>query len=491
MTFRDLRFSAATALLFVLAACGGGGGGAAAPAAGSDVVSSGVITGFGSIHVNGVHFETDSAEFLVDDGPGRQGDLAVGDVVQIRGRVNDDGRSGTATTVISQDAVEGPVTALDPVAGTLLVAGQSVRTDADTSFDDNIPGSSLAGLVVGDHVEVAGFFDSTGAVRATRIEKKPAGSIVEVHGVVADLDTVNRRFRINALNIDYGAAIRDDFPGGQISSGDFVEAKGSTFVGGVLQATKVELEGPDSDDGDGDEDAQREIEGLITRFASATDFDVAGWPVTTTASTVYENGSVVDLAVNLKVEVEGPLNAAGVLVARKVSIRRAGNVRVASLVDSVDAAGGTLVVLGITIKVDALTRLEDKSEGDMESFSLADLRVGDYVEVRGAEFPAASGGLLATRLEREDAEDRSFVQGPVTAVAAPDLAVFGVTVQTVMDTEFEDRSGISIPASTFFSLVLVGDQVKAQGSVLADQVIRAQEVEFEDEDEEEEEDEDG
>ena len=155
MTFNYLRIAAAAGLALVLAGCGGGGGGGSSGAAGSSVVSSGVITGFGSIHVNGVHFETTDAEFLVDDAPGGQDDLAVGDVVQIRGRVNDDGRTGTATTVSSQDAVDGRITALDVLAGTLTVAGQSVQTDADTSFDASIPGSSLAGLIVGDAVEVA------------------------------------------------------------------------------------------------------------------------------------------------------------------------------------------------------------------------------------------------------------------------------------------------------------------------------------------------
>ena len=33
-----------------------------------------------------------------------------------------------------------------------------------------------------------------------------------------------------------------------------------------------------------------EVEGLVTRFVTATDFDVAGQKVTTTASTVYVNG---------------------------------------------------------------------------------------------------------------------------------------------------------------------------------------------------------
>ncbi|MDP2324168.1 MAG: DUF5666 domain-containing protein [Gammaproteobacteria bacterium] len=480
MRISCLRVLGGVAIGVLLAGCGGGGGGGAAPATGSDVVSRGVITGFGSVIVNGVRFDTNAAVFTVDDAPGGQDDLAVGDVVRIHGRVYADGRTGTATEVIGEDAVEGPVTAIDVQAGTLVVAGQPVITDAETSFDDNIPGGSLAGLVVGDFVEVAGFFDAVNAVRATRVERKPAGSKVEVHGPVTELDTVNQRFRINALLVDYSTAILEDFPGGQISPGDFVEVKGTMFVGGALLATKVEREVPGADDGD--LDADREIEGLITRFVSPADFDVAGRAVTTTSATTYENGSAADLGVNLKVEVEGAFNSAGVLVARKVSIRRASNVRVTALVDSVDSAAGTLVVLGITVNVDAMTRLEDKSDADLHSFSLANLSVGDYVEVRGAEFPVASGRLLARRLEREDVESRSIVQGPVTAVESPALEVFGVTVQTGSSTEFEGRTDNSLSPAEFFAMVAVGDLVKARGSVIADRVIQAEEVEFESED---------
>jgi Domain of unknown function (DUF5666) len=104
------------------------------------------------------------------------------------------------------------------------------------------------------------------------------------------------------------------------------------------------------------------------------------------------------------------------------------------------------------------------------------------VEVRGAEFPAASGQLLARRLEREDADDRSIVQGPVTAVAAPNLTVFGVTVQTGAGTEFEDLADLSISSGTFFGLVAPGDMVKARGNVIGNQVLDADEVEFENED---------
>src|SRR5437588_10208100 len=68
------------------------------------------------------------------------------------------------------------------------------------------------------------------------------------------------------------------------------------------------------------DDRDMEREGLITRFASATDFDVADKPVTTTSSTEYRNGTAADLALNVKVEVEGMLKSSNVLVASVVAI---------------------------------------------------------------------------------------------------------------------------------------------------------------------------
>ena len=76
----------AVALIAALAACGGGGGGgggggdslASAPTGAGDsggsgggiggtgLSSSGTIDGFGSIFVNGIEFETESAEIVVD-----------------------------------------------------------------------------------------------------------------------------------------------------------------------------------------------------------------------------------------------------------------------------------------------------------------------------------------------------------------------------------------------------------------------------------------
>jgi endonuclease/exonuclease/phosphatase (EEP) superfamily protein YafD len=52
-------------------------------------------------------------------------------------------------------------------------------------------------------------------------------------------------------------------------------------------------------------------------------------------------------------------------------------------VDSVDAAGDSLVVFGIPVSIDALTRFEDQSDARVTPLTLADLNVGDYLEIRG------------------------------------------------------------------------------------------------------------
>lgn len=472
----------ATALL--VSACGGGGStdnpDPPPPSGGITRTGSsfGPISTFGSVVVNGVRYDTTTAVITVDDSPGTQDDLRVGQVVLVRGTFNANLTTGTATAISFDDNVEGPVQSIDLAAGQLVVLGQTVTTGPATSFDDNIQPASLAGLVVGDIVEVSGLTRADGSIDATRIEKKPAGSEFEVHGIVSSLDPVNFRFSLNALVVDYSGAALDDFPGGQIANGQFVEAKGTTLNGaGQLVATRVEFEGPTIA---GDADDRLEIEGFITRFSGPQDFDVAGVPVTTNGSTTFEGGTAADLGLGVKVEVEGSLNASGVLVASKVDIRRTTAVRATALVDSVNGPNNRLVMLGITVTIDSLTRLEDKSDADVRPLTINNLNAGDYVEVRGDELPAGSGQIRAAILERDDVDTETELQGFVTSVTQPSFTILGVTITTNGATEFRDVDDSPISAAEFYSRVAAGTLVKAQGIETSATAITADEVEFED-----------
>lgn len=457
--------------VMAIAACGGGGGETVAgiDARGTPVavVSSGTITGFGSVIVNGVTFDTSSAMFTIDGSAGSQMNLAVGQVVVVRGELGDDPTTGTANTVTFDDAVEGPISAIDTAASTITVLGQTILIDADTSFDDGIDPATIDGLNVNDVVEVSGFVLADGSIAATRIELKAAGGEFEITGIVGNVAATT--FEINGFVVDYSAAMLEDFPGGSPENGQRVEAKGDTLGGaGQLLATRVEFKGSDfGDDGD-----RAELEGFITRFASATDFDVEGIPVTTNAQTVYENGSSADLALNRKVEVEGDINAAGVLVASEVEIKASGFVRIESIVEGVQA--GQVTVLGVAVTVNAATRLEDKSTADLESFSISDINVGDYIEIRGFE---DSGGVVATRLEREDFDGEVALRGFVGSVNDPDFTILGVTVATIGGTEFRDLAGGSIMPAEFFAQAN-GRLVEASGTLNGSTIVAA-EVEFE------------
>jgi len=465
-----------------LSACGGGGdSGSTVPpptgAAPQTIITSGPVTNFGSIVVNGVHYNTDSASFSLDGAPATQADLKVGHVVTVTGTISGDGSTGRADRVSFDDLVKGPVTSIDLAAQRLVVLGQTVIVGADTSFDDRFSPASLDGVSIDQIVEVSGQLDADGNIVATRIEPKPVGTVFEVHGTVENLDTVSMRFNLNALVVDYSTAILDDFAGGQIAAGDFVEAKGSSLgAGGELLATKVELESVLPGAGNGD---FVEIEGFITRFVSAEDFDVAGFPVTVTSATRFEGGSAADLGLNLKVEVDGVVNDDGVLVAEKIDIRRARAVRVTATVDSVAAASDSLIMLGITINVDMLTRMEDKTDADVSPFNVSDITAGDYLEVRGTEFPAGSGRILAGRLEREDADEDTILQGFVESFSEPTIEILGVTIETNAGTQFEDANGASISAAEFFSRLTTNSLVKAKGAEVSDSTIVAREVEFE------------
>ena len=451
------KFLLPVAIGLLVTACGGGGGGGddspvvtgqPPPATMKTKIVTGAISGFGSVIVNGVRYDTSSAQVSIEDRAGTMSELQVGEVVRIEAEVDD--RGARARSIEQHRLIQGTVQAVDVAAGAVTVAGQVITVDDDTSFDDSIASGSLAGVAVGDRIEVHGFTGSNGQARATRVEMADATEVeVEVTGMVTGLDAAARRFRVGNLTVDYSAATLEDFGSAGPGEGDLVEVKGREFLAdGALKAQKVDKE-HDGIDGNGGDEA--EVEGLVTRFGSPNDFDVAGQAVTTTSSTRFVGGTAADLKLDTKVEAEGSLSATGVLVATKIELKRSGSVKLEATVDAVDTVAGTLRALGLTIVVDASTRKEDH-ESDDQFFALDDVRSGDWVEVHGYPDPAGNGRIIATRLERDDPQDQDEVElrGPASGLQAPQFRIAGVNVETTPATEFEDDEQ-RIDSATFFA----------------------------------------
>jgi len=359
------------------------------------------------------------------------------------------------------------------------VLGQTIIITDGTVFDDSVSTQSLAGLYPGDVIEVSGFLNGNGEVVATYVESNAAGGEFELVGIITNLDTDNSTFNIGNQTIEFSTAVFEDFDGAQLADGDQVEAKGSTLdANNVLIAVKVELELDDLVEND-----ELELEGLISRFESANDFDVFGRGVTTSSTTVYEGGTVEDLALDVKVEVEGRINADGILVADKVEFKEVEDTRFEAVVDSVNFDASQLTVLGITIAITNTTQLEDDSELNEMFFGLDDIVADvDFVEIRGKL--EADGSVTATRVERDDLEEEASVRGAVQSNDGDTftLVIAGVTVLTNGETLYRDALGLNMTREDFFAAALAGVEVEAEGQETDVSEITARELELEGDD---------
>ena len=446
------------------------------------------ITAFGSVVVKGVRYDTANATITVNGLPASQSALNVGDVVLLSGTVNDDGVTGVAEQIIADDVLEGVVDSIDLAAGQFKLLEQTVIVTADTIFGDGFALRTLEGLSPGDAVEVAGFIGD-GHTIATRVERDTDDDGFEVVGYVSNLDSGARTFNINGLLVDYSAASLDDFPGDAISEGDLVEAEGTVFDSGTLFANDVDFWGNRPrlacDDFAGDDDngeCEVEIEGYVSAVNSATSFELNGVPVLVTAETTFEGGTAADIALNLRLEVDGFVNAEGALVAEEIDFEDEDRpVEIEALVQAIDLDNGLVTLLGIDVQFTSKTRFEDFSLAQALPFRPEDIRVGDYLNVIGVPAETAGSDVVATKIEREDDDDNdASLQGFVESLAQPDLVILGVTVQTTATTEFELRNADGVSQADFFGAIKVGELVDVDGIQVSDMVILADKAEQED-----------
>jgi Domain of unknown function (DUF5666) len=460
-----------TLVALLLAACGGGGGvdggiggtgggGGVDGGIGGTGVSYGGITGFGSVWVNGVRFDTSATTIRLDDRTVTQDSLRIGMLVRVDGSI----AGSSATTIRVDEPVKGRVEqVLD--ANRMVVMGQTVQIDAQTRFEGGVV------PVLGDLVDVHGLLVADGAVAAGYVERRttPATPPFAVKGFVKNHDPAAQTLAIGALTVRYSGATVSDMPAGSWN-GLTVEVKGSTCaatpVCGTLTATRLQPNGLRVSAA-----PAAEVEGYVGSL-TAGGFMLGTQAVAVTASTVYENGTSADLAVGLKLEAEGPISG-GVLTATKVSYRD--NVRLEASVAAVGFDSLSLTALpGVTVQVNSLTRWKGGAS------ALATLAAGNHLRIRGRA--GAGNVVVATELElRSDTPDsRLVLQGPLSALASPSFTILGVAVDSsgVSDSGFFDNREVVVGRAAFFAALAVGKPVKARGD-LRSGAIRWQEFELE------------
>ena len=383
-----------TLLMSIFLGCGGGGGSVAGVGSGgTGSFASGPISGFGSIVVNGIHYDESAASaagaIQNEDGVvGNSASLKLGMVVNVTGSAIDNRSttpSATANAVSFGSELLGPVDSINSTSKTLVVLGQTVAVTGSTFFDDALAGG-LTALKTGDVVEVYGFYDpASNTVSATRIERSGAADF-KLSGTISNLNITSQSFSIGSRTVSY-ANISPASQVPTLANGQLVrvKAKNTLTKTGLLDATSIRVQGLGGSGsavvGNRDEAS---VEGVVNAFTSASAFSVNG-VVVDARNAVVSGGAAVVLGV--RVEVEGSTSG-NVLVARKVSVKTNSDIdmeefQITGAVGSLNTSAKTMVVRGVTVSYAGTVRYDNGTEADLG------LSPAPVIEVKGVR---AAGG---------------------------------------------------------------------------------------------------
>ncbi|MEA3411618.1 MAG: DUF5666 domain-containing protein, partial [Pseudomonadota bacterium] len=414
-------------------------------------VSTGTITGFGSVFVNGTRFDTDRAEIF-------HGDDQLNDVRELRKgmlvRVEGDIEHAVASRVHYEEDVKGPIDEdLADLSRPFSALGQRVVADSATVVDDNVVFPVAAGTILG----ISGHRQADGSLLALYIEQKDPADVEQykVIGRVTNVDTTAMTFRIDQLLVNYGSAATDDLPGGVPAEGRLVEVEDANLAyapaSGLLNATEVEPAGKvEAEQARGRE---VELESVVTAIDKpGARFRISRFAVNLNASTQFRFGDAQDIGVGTLLQVQGRVNDADEIDASRVTFKRSG-VRIAAHAESdADLDKAELNLLGVIVRVTDATEMRDGQSG----FGLGDIRPGDYLEVSG--FPCEENRLCAKRLGREQNENQTELRG---VAANPDpvarrMRIQGVAVQADSNTRFRSHRERPLTANEFFAVITPG-----------------------------------
>jgi hypothetical protein len=393
----------------MLAACGGGGGPSADVSAGGGVgtgpgtaatpaVSSGAITAFGSVFVNGHEFATTSAMVVDDDTQATSSSttgLEVGMAVDVKASAQSTDAHPDASEIHVHPLARGAVDASTLSSNTITVMGQTIQLSSATVFSDH-----------------------RACVNAS---VSPCAAVTGQSGLVASGTT----------------------PGTYVSVDGYLYASGTPAAGANVVATLVAVR----DVPTSASPADYKVEGVVTATGAAS-LTIGGLSVNLSGATCFANGATASCTSAFTVgqvvsvfSATSPtlpavsFNATTAIARPRLLVETTGaSVELEGSVSSVVASPASFVVRGVTIDASALA-------------STPLLAVGDRVRVVGT---IANGGTSITAtsfvVTRASAAASVDLEGDVTSVAAGAAAntdaivVLGQTIAVTSSTWLADRS---------------------------------------------------
>jgi len=418
------------------------------------VSSTGVITGFGSVYVDGVRYLTDNADISINGNSGSDVSLLkVGMHVTI---VSSDDNSETpvASRVTYESEVEGMVSSIDRDNQTIIVAGTLISYNNLTHFIE----ITEANLSVAQRIEVNGYLRQDNSYLATMIQLDADTSNDQAEytrGLIEQLNTTNRTFSLNQLVIDYNTASIE----GELSNGALVKIEG-VLTNETVIASHIETEIFDNNsDSSSEEFSRYEVEGIVSAFdATNKTITVNGYTFTLANTIQYQGGTADTLIAGVFVELELSTSKAVVSVEfEAVKYRSDGKVK--GNIEQIDRDNQLITLYGQAYKLSINTRFEDD---DDQYVNLQNLQVNDAVEI---VFALIDGVKVIQRIERENSSELSDeweIEGVVSAFDATSITVNGVRILLNSSSLYINQD-IVVAMNDFINALALGISVEVEG----------------------------
>ncbi|RUO76493.1 DUF5666 domain-containing protein [Pseudidiomarina taiwanensis] len=449
---------------FIVAGCGGSSGSdevvavappVAPPVSSSDTtLKTGVISGFGSVYIDGKRYLTDSANIIINGAAGQSTDaLKVG--MRITLKTDDDSADTPSATELEYNTeVEGNVQAIDRTNRIITVAGIEIVYDDLTHFI----GTSESLLTVGERIEASGYALADGQFLASliKIDNDAQGKTEQtISGLVSQLNTTQMTFTIGSVTVDYRNARVE----GTLQDATKVKVEGQ-LNGSTLTAAEVEVESRDynSDDNGYDE---VEVDGTVTAYDSANRvIEVNGQAYELSQNLSFEHGSEADIVIGAVVELKLTFtNGTPQVVRIEFKHRDYNDGKVKGVITALDTTQKSLEINGITYYATSTTRYEDD---DDQYISFNSLQINDFVELV-YQFDGINNLIL--RLELEDDQDRfgeTEIKGSVSAVSETEFTVAGLVIPYV-DQAAYIVNDVRVSKADFIAAMAVSVYVEVEG----------------------------
>ena len=475
------RLSLSLLFLATLAACGGSNSsndiimttpestatsGTPSPATTSES-SQGVISGFGSIYINGKKYNTDNANIAINGQASSSiSNLKVGMKISLTSSSNGNG-DNIATSVIYDTEIKGYIQSIDRNNQQILIADTIVQYNDLTHFID----TTETALTVEQFIEVSGYLQADGSFLATYIEQddSPSGINEYTAGIVSNLNIAEQQFTINNTLIDYANSVLE----GVLADNIYVRVKGS-FANNVFVATNVDAaDESDYYKDDNNNITRYEIEGLVTAISS-TSIDVNGRNYIFSSDMTFDAAQLSDIAIGQYVELYIEKESGLVTNIDVDSISAKVDGKTKGRIESIDLPNTRITVSGVIYQFTEQSRFEDD---DQQYFNFASLSVDDYVEIVFQQTTPFS----ILRIEREDQaeyNDEWETKGLVSSIAGNQITVNGIHIELSAAAKYLLNDQL-VGQQVFTDALAINTRVEVEGRYDTNDVFTLEKIEIE------------